>query len=323
MSNVAYRGVLASQVRAGVSEAVGSASQCAIVMYRDSPNVGDAAIWRAQEQVLSSLGVEIGYVAAGRHFRPETLRRCVADGPILISGGGSLGTTWPNSHAFKERVISEFPDRRVVILPQSANFDSDDALSEFSDVVASHPDVTIMARDTPTLERLQGLGCTLSLVPDMVFALEHPLLDVDRSPREGPRRLLWLLREDAEAPGNTIDPVEGERHDWADARIIRLAHELDVRLDKTRIPALRRTRLASWKAARRVDDGLRMLSDYDMVVTDRLHGALLSFLMGLPCVVLDNSWGKVHRFCRTWFETTDSITLATDVREVDEVLARS
>lgn len=47
-----------------------------------------------------------------------------------------------------------------------------------------------------------------------------------------------------------------------------------------------------------------MLSRGRVVVTDRLHGAILAAQMGIPTVALDSSYGKVHasmveRLCDT------------------------
>ncbi|WP_276524270.1 polysaccharide pyruvyl transferase family protein, partial [Enterobacter hormaechei] len=47
------------------------------------------------------------------------------------------------------------------------------------------------------------------------------------------------------------------------------------------------------RARRRVERGLRLLSRGERIVTDRLHGHILSLLLGIPHVVLDNDYGKL------------------------------
>ena len=320
MTDDEYRRELKNLVHEGVRSAVGEASRCALLMYRDAPNVGDAAIWLAQRSVLRSLGVDVAYAEAGRFFRHSTFSRSVPEGPILISGGGSLGTTWVKSHEFKERIIREYPDRRVVILPQSANFSTPESLERFLEIASAHPDLKILVRDAWTHEALQALGSRVMLVPDMVFALEHPRLTPGRGAAAGPGGVLWLLREDAEATGRSPAATPGRRADWSDAAMVRWSLEFDKLVARTRFSPVRRTRLGEWKAEKRVDDGLALLSGFDLVVTDRLHGAVLAFLLGKPCVVLDNSWGKVHRFCKTWFAGSDSVRLVSDVSEAYDVV---
>jgi pyruvyl transferase EpsO len=53
-------------------------------------------------------------------------------------------------------------------------------------------------------------------------------------------------------------------------------------------------------ARQRLRHGTGVLARADVVITDRLHGHILSVLMGKPHVVLDNSYGKVRTFFETW-----------------------
>jgi exopolysaccharide biosynthesis protein PssK len=46
--------------------------------------------------------------------------------------------------------------------------------------------------------------------------------------------------------------------------------------------------------------GCRLLARGKVVVTDRLHGHILSLLLGIPHVLLDNSYGKLRHFHETW-----------------------
>jgi pyruvyl transferase EpsO len=99
--------------------------------------------------------------------------------------------------------------------------------------------------------------------------------------------------------------------DWLDPRRPRLdrvrkaLRRLPARL-LTRYPrprhALRRLIDVSydWQAHWRVRYGCRSLAAGRIVITDRLHAHILSLLLGIPHVVLDNNYGKLRRFCDTW-----------------------
>ncbi|HKP28024.1 MAG TPA: polysaccharide pyruvyl transferase family protein, partial [Gemmatimonadales bacterium] len=50
----------------------------------------------------------------------------------------------------------------------------------------------------------------------------------------------------------------------------------------------------------RLRHGLRMLSRGGIVVTNRLHGMILSLLLGIPHFVSDTRQGKIGAFHRTW-----------------------
>src|SRR3546814_13361207 len=70
--------------------------------------------------------------------------------------------------------------------------------------------------------------------------------------------------------------------------------------------AARQRRLAEWRFQR----GLAMLSTGERVVTDRLHAHILSLLLDIPHVLLDNSYGKVAGFADQWTGDYDGLARA-------------
>ena len=81
------------------------------------------------------------------------------------------------------------------------------------------------------------------------------------------------------------------------ARLVAKANRLAIRLfsgSAMSYPAYNRL------AERRLSTGLRLLSRGEIVVTDRLHAHILCLLLGIPHVVLDNSYGKISTFIDAW-----------------------
>jgi pyruvyl transferase EpsO len=72
----------------------------------------------------------------------------------------------------------------------------------------------------------------------------------------------------------------------------------------------------------RLARGIALLASARTVITDRLHGHILSFLLGLPHVVLDNSYGKTSGFMKAWGTRAGSTYTADTVDEAVEVLGR-
>src|SRR3546814_2699367 len=62
--------------------------------------------------------------------------------------------------------------------------------------------------------------------------------------------------------------------------------------------------LAQWRLRR----GISMLSQGRVIVTDRLHAHILSLLLDIPQVVLDNMYGKVSAFAAQWTEKSEEHT---------------
>jgi pyruvyl transferase EpsO len=71
-------------------------------------------------------------------------------------------------------------------------------------------------------------------------------------------------------------------------------------------------------AKQRLARGCRILSSGRVVITDRLHGHILSLLLGIPHVLLDNSYGKVRSFYESWTKSSDHAVWANSPREALE-----
>lgn len=59
----------------------------------------------------------------------------------------------------------------------------------------------------------------------------------------------------------------------------------------------------------RVRVGIEHISKYEKVYSNRLHGALLSILLGKETYIIDNSYGKNSQYYSTWLKNTKNIHL--------------
>lgn len=302
--------LLAEQIRRRLEPLAQRYSQCALVDFPNHSNVGDNAIWLGEIAWLAAAGIQVQYRCELKSYNRAALAQSLGrDGVIFIHGGGNLGDLWPRHQRLRETVIRDFPDRPIVQLPQTLHFQTRESLARTRAVFDAHPDLTLLVRDEASLDlvgnefRAPGLLC-----PDMAFylgALPRP-----RSPR---RDIFWLRRADREASGATEAPSAPGLAvaDWLDDRrslpdrARRVLRRRPVRW-LSRSPQARRTiaRLIDasydWQAQRRVAFGCRLLATGSVVVTDRLHAHILSLLLGIPHVILDNNYGKLRRFCETW-----------------------
>ena len=119
--------------------------------------------------------------------------------------------------------------------------------------------------------------------------------------------ILWLRRGDKESavpspPQANAGVVE---RDWlprrpgdASAGLSRLFERALDRVARTNQRAL--LSLYDAVARQQLRHGISVLARAEVVVTDRLHGHILSVLLGKPNVALDNSDSKVKSFFETW-----------------------
>lgn len=298
----------------------------ALLGYPAYANVGDSAIWLGALALLRRHGCGApAYACTPRTFDAEALRGRVPRGTILFTGGGNFGDLYPSHQRMRERVVEAFPEHRIVQLPQTIRFASDREREASRRLLGAHRDLTLLARDEESLKIAQcGLGLRASLCPDLAFALGP-------QPRPSPstRDVLWLLRRDHEQlEGGGQGPEAADAQDWpAEPRepLFRLQRRLrkavarsprrragqDELLQRTFAPAARA----------RLRRGLALLASARIVVTDRLHGHILATLLGIPHVVLDNSYGKNASFHRAWTSHVDGVRWAGDASDVPRLLA--
>lgn len=307
-------GRLSAEIESRLAALLEPGSEVAFVNFPNLRNVGDSAIWLGTRRALDRAGVRVRYQAEPATYRRRLLASSVGErGTILLQGGGNLGDAYPHQHRVRRRVLGDFPQARVVQLPQSVWFRSEERVEQFRRLAEAHPDFTLMLREHRSLEWAEAnLDVPLVLCPDLAFAL-GPL------PRRPPdRELLWLIRGDLESRGQPL-PALGpgeERADWRGKHVLRPAEARGLRLwlgANRRVGAAMKAngRLATalWRteattfapiAERRVLAGAQLLSRGRVVITDRLHGHVLAMLLGIPHVVLDNVYGKCRALWETW-----------------------
>ncbi|HST35916.1 MAG TPA: polysaccharide pyruvyl transferase family protein [Allosphingosinicella sp.] len=316
--------------RAALTEAVARFARpgeaYALVGFPDHANVGDSAIWLGARAVLARLtGRAPAHVAGNGRAGLIGLRARLGAGTIYILGGGNFGDLWIGSQRLRERLLAAFPDNRIVQLPQSIHFEFESAAERCAEAIGRHGDFHLMVRDDASaVSALDRFDCPVVLAPDCAFGLGP--LTLAGPPRHA---LLALLRDDKERARGHDAPLEALRpriEDWlaepwrpiARAKLALLAGEL--RAGRFGGGA---ARLAHYDlmARRRLRRGLATLASGSQAVTDRLHGHILCLLLGIPHVALDNSYGKLSAYHRTWSHGVEGAAFAPDAGAAVTALA--
>jgi len=303
----------------------------ALVDFPDHSNVGDSAIWLGEIAAFRDVwGTRPSYVCNFQNFDSASLERHVPDGPIFVHGGGNFGDIWMDHQRFREDLLRRYPGRPIVQLPQSIHYDDVAHARETAKLIQNHGAFTLMVRDVQSFAfAKENFSCPVHLVPDMAFALGS----IPR-PQEAKVETLMLLRTDKEilgSRGTTDEASDGAVNvDWlVDDPYLYLKARLMGWSDAVALSALfqgqslqrRAAARSEYLAHVRVQRGLNLLASGRRVITDRLHGHILSTLMGMKHAILDNYYGKIRRFADTWGSDWDGVVRADSIPEALKGLA--
>lgn len=283
-------------------------------IYLDLPyhcNIGDSLIWMGTDYFLKRLT----YQSLGNHsmdtFKFAPLPKDVV---ILLHGGGNFGDIWHQHQEFRLKVIQEYPDNRIIILPQTVYYKSETVFVEDIRKMNLHRKLIICARDSYSAELLRK-NCyngQLLTLPDMAFCIERKKLSTDTQPIT--KENLLLLRDDQESPLDIkvkdFYSEDMDIKDWPQQKAARrtarkyihrhTAEDTDTFFQTKYLP-------------QRISEGVRFVSEYKMVYSTRLHVAILRLLLGQPVMIMNNSYGKNLNFYNTWL--TDSELVSTPGEE--------
>lgn len=302
----------------------------ALLDFPNHSNCGDSAIWLGERALLRRRGAHVAYTCATESYSERVLRTTLPRGTVLLHGGGNFGSLWPNHHALRLQVLETLRDYKVIQLPQSLHFDAADGATfdRTARAIAGHPDFTLLVRDRNGLAIGERLGARTLLCPDSAHYLDlarstAPQLDCFVLARQDKEATRSLGGEDPADLGGSVGQA-----DWLDEP------PMPPLLERLAIPmfrgAFRRPRAYQRLfqplylryfdalAARRVRRGADLLCRGRVVLTDRLHAHILSSLMEIPNVVLDNSYGKVHDYIRCWMSEYPGCYPVRNVEEARE-----
>ena len=305
-----------------IGRALPPGSRVALVDYPNHPNVGDNAIWLGEKNVLSALDVRCVYHTDKARYDRRAMAELLGDGIVVIHGGGNFGDLWPTHQDFRERIIADFPNNRIVQLPQSIHFDDLANAKRVRALVKSHGAFKLFVRDDKSRILARDLlDIDSDLTPDAAFAL-----GVLKRPCAPTAKFIYLRRTDEEAAPLPRDAAHDpecdvpDSIDWLDpSGVERLLSRQDGRMSKLNrlgVPGrfLYSHYLDSLCRAR-LRRGLGLLSRGEVVISDRLHAMILSILAGIPFVALDNRVGKLSSYIETWLSGYGRIRLVSTFAE--------
>lgn len=280
-------------------------------------NIGDLLIWQGEKDFLSTIESKCIYTSDSTNFNYKL--KLSKDVTILLQGGGNFGDIWNEPQAFRKKIISMYPDNKVIIFPQTVHYQCKENLINDANFFSKYPNVTICARDIKSYEILKMYFTRneLLLLPDMAFCIKR-----DFKAEEKGDKILFAKRTDIEI-NNSINydiiPKDCEIHDWPTfeknmiskelSRINHVLYFFDIIFHTSIVNKFTRYYWEYVRLPKMVDLGIKFLEPYHTIYTTRLHIGILGILMGKKVYMLDNSYGKLSCFYNTWLKDCKNVEL--------------
>lgn len=303
-------------------------------------NPGDQLIREGEEQFIKQLGVDIKYRASLYFFNPRMVSK---EDCILLQGGGNFGDLYYKHQKFREYIVKTFPKNKVIILPSTIHFSDINNLRKCIKAYSQHPDLVICARDNKSFKITQDnfLNNKSHLIPDMAFAIENLKKD-NRNITYN--RSLFLSRRDKEKSNfvekDSLDFIHNlEVHDWPTYNYLpikALLHYSSIYINRVLLKTLKLIGL-HWNQRndiygfiqlhsreRQIRSAVNFTSQYNLVITTRLHGHILACILGIPNILLDDAYGKNKNWFDTWMlRNSLNAHYACSTKDVEEILVKN
>ena len=305
------------QYRKGLGESYYKKSEESIVYFVGSPdhqNIGDHAIATVTMEYIHDMMPEtkVREISIDKFARrlPDLKRKISDKDIIVLQGGGNMGNIYWRNERIRWEIIKNFPNNKIYIFPETIYYD-ETAFGQAEKIISEriynkHKNLTICAREKVSFDIMKKLypKCNVILTPDIVCY-------TDRWKEVGERNgALLMLRSDIEKSVEDNNLVS----DIVEKMGYRISYADMMYQQKGYIGKYNRDRIVSAKVSQ--------LNKSELVVTDRLHGMILSAITGTPCVVF---WGynhKIKSYYDTWFKDVSYIELIGDVTELENAMAR-
>ena len=272
-------------------------------------NLGDQAIVLGELHVLKNYFPEYKVIEISYDYltgeRGEILfalgfeKFVRRDDVIFWPGGGNLGNLWIDEENLRRRMIEKFPHNKIVIFPQSICFTADDAgrqeLARSQKIYNAHKNLHLMTRDEVSFAFAKKFFPAVKnyLLPDAVTVLQGIVDDVEIE-RKG---VLFVLRRDKEKV----------RDDTAIKQIQNYLTAKNIPFEVT--DTVIGEKVTAQIREQKVRDMLLKIRGSKLVVTDRFHGTIFSFVTRTPVLAFKSFDTKISAGIK-WFKNFPSIFYA-------------
>lgn len=227
---------------------------------------------------------------------------------LLITGGGFMGSLWLyNCENNVRSIISEYPDNRIIIFPQTVFFeDTPKGVSEYEkskSIYSCHKNLTICAREKASFDTLNNMidKNKVFMLPDMALLYSNKTIK-----HTDLQKALICFRQDKESILSESEKVFVE-------------NELKKRGYRIEYTSMHEGIVGKEQRRKKVEAKLTEISNAELVVTDTLHCMVSAALTKTECIFFDNLSGKVGNVYK-WIDNNVFLHFCNDPSGIGSVL---
>lgn len=282
-----------------------------------TPNTGDMAQDMCIEKWFNRVYPEYTVLSIPHKFTTNRLldliqRKIQPSDLIFFHSGFTMND--PNKDLyFILKIIPLFPNNKIVILPQTVDLISEEVKNNVVRVFDNHKDLTLVCRDTVSLERSKKLfhSCNLTLFPDFVTSMIGVYPVKTNIQRAG---VLLVLRNDAEKYYSKVQLQD----------LIKRLKNADIKVDITDTLLVKSSFTTVTYRDQIIEHILDKFSRYQLIVTDRYHGLIFSQIVSVPVIVLQSTNHKLTSGIE-WFPKehfSNNLYFANNLEEVYQLVQK-
>ena len=270
------------------------------IYYLNTPsygNLGDQAIALASIDILKEIFCDYEildfYTGDWSIAKDLMIKMINTDDIIFLPGGGNLGNLYLEcEEIIRREMVQLFPDNKIISMPQSITFTDDEEgreqLNISKDVYNANVNLTIMVRGETSynVSKKYFQNVNTILAPDAVFywgeKYHQQFKNIER------KDVLFVMRNDKEKiMDDTI--IEQMKFKCQELGMCYSNIEMNNAIDY----------IPFYSREERVEIVLKQFASSKLVITDRLHGMIFSFITNTPCIVFKSFDDKIAeaRYC--------------------------
>lgn len=251
-------------------------------------NIGDAAITMGEYEFIKKYfpGKKVFEISTYNFFdKLNYISKIINNEDILLlQGGGNLGDKFISEEKVRRYVIENFPNNKIIILPQTIYF-SEDAkgireLEISKEIYNRHQNLTIFTRGKISLKFAKE-----NFSNSKHYTMIDSALNLNYNFNYKRSGIVACIRDINDESGllketynDVINIIKSHDKNYYFTNNL---HDFDISKMDRNITVL---------------DQLKLFSQHKLVVTDRLHGLIFSLMTNTPCIVMSSYNYKLKEF---------------------------